>query len=150
MRNRVHPAGRQNGVKTFAPSPRDPEDGSNAFTDVQDAWAESPAQTPEKATARSKSGGGLVPMLAPIDSMRSDASLGVGVNPPPRSPDEKPRTLVGGDPMGSARSQDSASHLSTPRLSARKHHADEDKDDDNHRHPTCCAYYASRNRCVRL
>jgi hypothetical protein len=141
MRNRVHPAG-VSSSKTFARSLRDPEDGSNAFTDVKDAWM--PESSPEKEN-RIDAAGGLVPMLAPIDTMSPDTSLGIDLPAP--SPIALPG-MIGGDPLPSARSQDSASHLSTPRLSARKHHYDEDKDDEQHRHPTCCVYYAQRNRCA--
>ena len=141
MRNRVHPAGAggsRTPRTTFAPSPRDPEEGSNAFTDVKDAWG-APSELSPEPLARGL--GGLVPMLAPIDSMGSDASL--NIIPPPRT---RETGMIGGEPLGSARSQDSATFLGTPRLSVRKNHADEDVDDEEHRHPTCRVYYAPRNR----
>eukprot|EP01046_Picozoa_sp_COSAG06_P074049 COSAG06_NODE_22450_length_723_cov_0.769231_1_plen_178_part_00 len=129
MRNRrVHPQGK-------SPKNRDPEESSTAFfTDVKDAWSpESPERPPGERGASNASGGGLVPLL-PIDAVKSDASLGES-------------QLVGGEPMvASSRSAGSTGFGSTPRLSARKRHADED--DTDHRAPTCAEYYAPRNRSV--
>ncbi len=128
MRNRrVHP---ESG------SDRDPESGSAAFfTGVKDAW--SVESTPERERDSRAAGSGLVPLL-PIDQVKSHESIGEAGE---RSKLEEKEPLV-----PSARSAGSVGFGSTPRLSDRKHHEDEDVDDDDHRAPSCSSYYAPRNR----
>ena len=104
---------------------RDPESGSAAFfTDVKEAWSpESPERPPGQRSTSSASGGALVPGL-PIDAL-----------------DGTPARTE------SKRSASAVAFGSTPRLSERKRHAEEDVDDDGHRAPSCGSYYARSNRC---
>ncbi len=136
MRNRrVHP---ESGAD------RDPESGSGAFfTDVKEAW--SVESTPERERSGGSSraaGGGLVPLL-PIDQVPSYESIGGPGEESKLVPSlpERKTALV-----PSPRSAGSTGFGSTPRLSDRKHHKDEDADDDDHSAPSCGSYYAPRNR----
>lgn len=131
-RGRVHPS---------KGNEHESQRGGSAFTDVKGAWLpESPEPAPGARTVSNASGGSLVPLLQ-IDEPDSKKSVPV---PPLQMSKVKERGLIGGEAVStSARSAGSVGFGSTPRLSARKHHGDENE----HRAPSCSSYYAWRNRC---